>query len=122
MRTSLLCLLAGAGLVAAAENPYHVIGRYAVGGEGGWDYVTIDSSARRLYLSHGTQVDVLDADTGKPVGVIPDAPGVHGIAIVSSEKRGFTTNGRENKVSVFDPATLALIKKIDVGKGPDGIY
>lgn len=111
-----------ASLAVVAENPYHIVGRYPVGGEGGWDYVTLDSSARRLYLSHGTQVDVLDADTGKKLGVIPDTPGVHGIAIVHSSKHGFTTNGREGKVSVFDPSTLALIKKIDVGKGPDGIY
>src|SRR2546427_9414296 len=82
----------------------------------------IDSSARRIYLSHGTQVDVVDADSGKVVGTIPDTPGVHGAAIASEFKHGFTSNGREDKVSMFDPATLQLIKKIDVGKGPDGIY
>jgi YVTN family beta-propeller protein len=113
-----LCLSAAAG----ADNPYRVTGHYQVGGDGGWDYITLDSAARRLYLSHGTQVDVIDADSGKRIGVIPDTPGVHGIAIAASSKHGFTTNGRENKVSVFDPETLALIKKIDVGKGPDGIY
>ena len=89
---------------------------------GGFDYVTLDSSARRLYVSHATQVDVLDADSGKVVGTIPDTPGVHGVAIASAFKHGFTSNGRENKVSMFDPTTLQLIKKIDVGKGPDGIY
>src|SRR5204862_1744872 len=69
-----------------------------------------------------TQVEVLDADSGKVVGTITDTPGVHGAAIASAFKHGFTSNGRENKVSMFDPATLQLIKKIDVGKGPDGIY
>ena len=104
------------------ETGYRVQTRYPVPGEGGFDYVYIDSAARRVYLSHGTQVDVIDADSGKVVGTIADTPGVHGVAIASEFKHGFTSNGRENKVSMFDPATLALIKKIDVGKGPDGIY
>lgn len=113
-------LLVAASL--AAENPYHVLNRFPVPGDGGFDYATIDSAARRLYLSHGTEVNVIDPDTGKSVGVIPDTPGVHGIVIASEFKHGFTTNGRENKVSMFNPTDLSLIKKIDVGKGPDGIY
>src|SRR5215831_7639769 len=103
-------------------SAYKVVGRYPVPGAGGFDYVTIDSSARRIYVSHGTQVDVLDADSGKVVGTIPDTPGVHGIAIAAEFKHGFTSNGREHKVSMFDPSTFQLIKKIDVGRGPDGIY
>ena len=114
------CFSAALLLQAAAE--YKVEGRYPIPGTSGFDYATIDSSARRIYVSHGTQVDVLDADSGKLVGAIPDTPGVHGIAIASEFKHGFTSNGRENKVSMFDPSTLALIRKIDVGKGPDGIY
>jgi DNA-binding beta-propeller fold protein YncE len=101
---------------------YKVVGHYSIGGVGGFDYVTLDTSARRLYVSHATQVEVLDADSGKLIGTIPDTPGVHGAAIDSPFKHGFTSNGRENKVSMFDSTTLALIKKIDVGKGPDGIY
>ncbi len=101
---------------------YQVVGRYPIGGVGGFDYIAIDSAARRLYVSHATQVEVLDADSGKLIGTIADTPGVHGAAIASAFKHGFTSNGRENKVSMFDPTTLALIKKIDVGKGPDGIY
>jgi DNA-binding beta-propeller fold protein YncE len=101
---------------------YKLDSRFPVAGNGGWDFITVDSTARRLYVSHGTQVDVLDADTGKPIGVIADTPGVHGIAIASSLERGFTTNGKENKVSVFNTRTLALIKKIDVGEKPDSIY
>jgi len=101
---------------------YKVETKYPVAGNGGFDYVTIDSAARRLYLSHGTQVDVVDADNGKLLGTIADTPGVHGVAIASEFKHGFTSNGRENKVSMFDPTTLQLINKIDVGKGPDGIY
>src|ERR1700741_642316 len=101
---------------------YKLEKRYPVPGNGGFDYLSIDSAARRLYVSHGTQVDVVDPDNGKLVGTIPDTPGVHGIAIASEFKHGFTSNGRENKVSMFDPTTLQLINKIDVGKGPDGIY
>jgi YVTN family beta-propeller protein len=101
---------------------YKVETRYPVPGNGGFDYVTIDSAARRLYLSHGTQVDVIDPDTGKFIGTIADTPGVHGIALATEFKHGFTSNGREDKVSMFDPTTLQLINKIDVGKGPDGIY
>src|SRR5436309_4215819 len=115
-----------AGLLSAfllqGASDYKVQARYPVPGTGGWDYVTLDSSTRRLYISHATQVEVLDVDSGKLVGTIPDTPGVHGIVIASASKHGFTSNGQENKVSMFDIATLQLIKKIDVGKGPDGIY
>src|SRR6266550_1930617 len=119
---SALILLSFAMMTLQGGAGYKVETRYPVPGNGGFDYVTIDSAARRVYLSHGTQVDVVDADNGKLVGTIPDTPGVHGIAIAPEFKHGFTSNGRENKVSMFDPTTLALIKKIDVGKGPDGIY
>ncbi len=119
---SVLATFFFASLLFQSGTGYTVVGRYSIGGTGGFDYISIDSSARRLYVSHGTQVEVLDADTGKIVGTIPDTPGVHGAAIASPFKHGFTSNGRENKVSMFDSTTLALIKKIDVGKGPDGIY
>ncbi len=119
---SLLAGLCSAVLGLQAATGYKVQTRYPVPGTGSWDYVTLDSAARRLYISHATQVEVLDADSGKLVGTIPDTPGVHGIALAPAFKHGFTSNGRENKVSMFDPATLQLIKKIGVGKGPDGIY
>jgi DNA-binding beta-propeller fold protein YncE len=109
-------------LLLQGATGYKVEARYPVPGDGGFDYLMIDSSTRLIYVSHGTQVDVLNADSGKVVGTIPDTPGVHGIAIASEFKHGFTSNGREDKVSMFDPATLKLIRKIDVGKGPDGIY
>ncbi len=109
-------------LALQAATGLEVLARYPVPGTGGFDYLTLDNSARRLYVSHGTQVDVVDPDTGKLIGTIADTPGVHGIAIVSALKQGFTSNGREDKVSIFDLSTLRLIRKIDVGKGPDGIY
>lgn len=118
-RLLILLLTATVGLQAAT---YKVETRYAIGGVGGWDYITVDSATRRLYVSHGTRVNVLDADTGKAIGVIEDTPGVHGIAIATSSKHGFTSNGKEDKVSMFNTGDLSLIKKIEVGKGPDGIF
>ena len=108
--------------VGSQAATYKVETRYSIGGAEGWDYITFDGAAHRLYVSHGTRVNVLDADTGKAIGVIEDTPGVHGIAIASNVDHGFTTNGKENKVSMFDTKTLALIKKIDVGQKPDGIH
>jgi DNA-binding beta-propeller fold protein YncE len=117
-----LALACAGAMAIQAETGYKVKGRYAVEGTGGWDYVTLDSGARRLYISHDTQVDVLDVDSGKNAGIISDTPGVHGIAIATGMNRGFTSNGKENKVSIFDTRTLKLIEKIDVGQEPDGIY
>ena len=124
MSANKIALIAASIFLALFQSGsgYKVEKRYPVPGNGGFDYVTIDSTARRLYLSHGTQVDVIDPDTGKLIGTIGDTPGVHGVAIASEFKHGFTSNGRENKVSMFDPTTLQLINKIEVGKGPDGIY
>lgn len=122
---TLICVLVAAfagAMAAPAQTGYKVTGRYLIDGTGGWDYVTLDGASRRIYVSHATQVEVLDADTGMKVGIIADTPGVHGIAIATGMNRGFTSNGKENKVSIFDPTTLKLIEKIDVGKGPDGIY
>ena len=110
------------GAVCAGAADYKVQTRFAIPGTDGWDYITVDSAARRVYVSHGIRVNVLDADTGAAVGVIEDTPGVHGIAIAPQQKHGFTSNGKEDKVTMFELSTLAVIKKIDVGKGPDGIY
>ena len=114
-----VCLAAGA--MTAAGPGYHVVTTYKVGGEGGWDYLTADAGARRLYISRGTHVIVLDLDSGKNIGDIPDTPGVHGIALAPELGRGFTSNGREGTVSIFDIKTLALISKVKVGENPDAI-
>ena len=106
----------------AADAGYHVVKKYKLGGEGGWDYLTLDPDSRHLYISRGTHVIVIDADSGKPVGDIPDTPGVHGIALAPEFNRGFTSNGREGTVSIFDLKTLALISKVKgVGDNPDAI-
>src|SRR6266478_6365204 len=122
MTKTMLAVVLFGGLLVQSSTGYKVVGHYSIGGVGGFDYISIDSSARRVYVSHGTQVEVLDADNGKIIGTIADTPGVHGAAIAAAFKHGFTSNGREHKVSMFDTTTLQLIKKIDVGRGPDGIY
>jgi DNA-binding beta-propeller fold protein YncE len=92
-----------------------------VGGDGGWDYLTADAAARRLYISRATHVIVLDLDSGKTVGDIADTPGVHGIALAPDLGRGFVSNGREGTVSIFDLKTLATASKVKVGDNPDAI-
>jgi DNA-binding beta-propeller fold protein YncE len=116
-----LCLAFTAAPLAAAGPGYHVTATYKLGGEGGWDYLTADSDARRIYMSRGTHVAVIDADSGKTVGEIGDTPGVHGIALAPSLGRGFTSNGREGTVSIFDIKTLATSNKVKVGENPDAI-
>jgi DNA-binding beta-propeller fold protein YncE len=110
-----------AGAVAASAPGYHLLYTWKLGGEGGWDYLKVDSAARRMYISRATKVVVIDADSGKPVGEIADTPGVHGIALAPEFGKGFTSNGRENTVSVFDLQSLKTLNKIKVGNRPDAI-
>jgi DNA-binding beta-propeller fold protein YncE len=110
-----------AATVAASGPGYKVTRTYKIGGEGGWDYLIADSVARRLYISRATHVIVLDLDSGKTLGDIADTPGVHGIALAPELGRGFTSNGRENTVSIFDLKTLATSGKVKVGENPDAI-
>lgn len=108
--------------VAASVPGYHLVSTWKLGGEGGWDYLKADSDARRLYIARATRVIVIDLDSGKPVGEIPDTPGVHGIALAPEFEEGFTSNGRENTVSVFDLKTMKTRNKIKVGTRPDAIW
>src|ERR1019366_10248496 len=94
LSASLALLVAGAALAAAGPG-YKVVNTYKIGGDGGWDYLTADAAARRLYISRATHVIVLDLDSGKTVGDIADTPGVHGIALAPELGRGFVSNGRE---------------------------
>ncbi len=107
--------------LAAGGPGYHVTNTYKVGGDGGWDYLTADAEARRVYMSRGTHVMVMDADSGKKVGDIADTQGVHGIALAPDLGRGFTSNGREGTVTIFDIKTLATGSKVKVGDNPDAI-
>src|SRR5208283_3663283 len=117
---SLALWMASAALAAPAPG-YKLSNTYTVGGDGGWDYLTADAAARRLYISRGTHVMVLDLDSGKTVGDIADTPGVHGIPLAPELGRGFTSNGREGTVSIFDLKTLATSSKVKVGDNPDAI-
>jgi YVTN family beta-propeller protein len=122
MKLGFFLLVVGAtSLAAAAAGSYHVKTKFKVGGEGGWDYLIADSAARRLYVSHGSQVEVLDLDSGAVVGNIPDTPGVHGIALAPEFNRGFVSDGRANKVTIFDLKTLKTMGEAATGKNPDAI-
>ena len=108
-------------LAQAGGTGYHVAKTYKLGGEGSWDYLTLDSASRRLYISRATHVMVIDADSGKSVGDIADTPGVHGIALAPDLGRGFVSNGREGTVTIFELDTLKPLGKIKVGDNPDAI-
>jgi DNA-binding beta-propeller fold protein YncE len=117
-------LAAALVIVAAwAAEGYKVINKIKVGGEGRWDYVAFDSVNRRLYVSHNTSVEVVDPDSNKVVGTIPQLHGVHGIAIANDLNRGFITNGSNtaNSVTIFDLKTLDKVGEPAAGKGPDAV-
>src|SRR6266849_3569160 len=120
-----VAIFTGAFLLAASAAPgasgYKVVKTVPISGEGGWDYVYVDSDARRVYVSHATQVVVLDADSYEVVGSIPDTQGVHGIAIAPELGRGFTSNGRSNDVTIFDLKTLKTIGTVKTDANPDAI-
>ncbi|HXF12296.1 MAG TPA: hypothetical protein VN517_04040 [Terriglobales bacterium] len=108
--------------LTAAGQDLRVIKTYKLGGDGGWDYLTVDPESHYLFISRSTHVMVIDSETGKSVGDIPDTPGVHGIALAKDLGRGFTSNGREGTVSIFDLKTLKPISKVQsVGENPDAI-
>jgi len=107
--------------VRAQDGPYRFVKEIRVGGEGGWDYLSVDSAAHRLYVTHATKVVVIDTTRGTVVGEIADTPGVHGFAIASDLGRGFASNGRENTASIVDLKTLATIQKVKTGDNPDAI-
>src|ERR1039458_1621136 len=114
----LFCL---AVAVCRADGPYHLIKEIPVGGEGGWDALTVDPAAQRLYVSHATKVVVIDLAKDAVIGEITNTPGVHDIAITPKMKRVFVSDGRENKVAVVDAKTLQTLSKVDTGTNPDAI-
>jgi DNA-binding beta-propeller fold protein YncE len=123
-----LGVLALAGCAAAPSDQgqkaaagYHVVKKLPLGGEGGWDALTVDSGARRLYISRSTHVMVVDLNTNRVAGDIPNTPGVHGIAVAPELNRGFTSNGRTNTSTIFDLKTLAVLGEVKTGTNPDAI-
>lgn len=105
----------------AGDADYQLLKTIPVGGEGGWDYLSVDSAGRRLYVSHGSKAVVIDLDKEVVVGEITNTPGIHGIAVAPKLGRAFTSNGRENTVSIVDLKTLETISRVKTGENPDAI-
>jgi YVTN family beta-propeller protein len=115
------CLLMSLCATTVAEEAYKLLQEIPIGGEGGWDILSIDATARRLYLSHATKVVVVDLEKNAIIGEIADTPGVHGFVIAPELQRGFSSNGKEAKASVVDLKTLRTISKVDCGENPDAL-
>jgi DNA-binding beta-propeller fold protein YncE len=116
-----LALFATFAMAAPAAGPYHLIKKIPIPGDGGWDYVAADSGARRLYVSHDTEIVVLDLDTGAIVGRITGGPDMHGAAFAPEFGRGFISESNPGSVVIFDLKTLAKIGEVRVGDDPNGI-
>src|SRR3954469_19908751 len=115
-------LLCSSHSLFAQTNTMKVSDTFHIQSSGWWDYILADTASNKLYVSHGTQVNVLDKNTGDSLGVIPNTNGVHGIALVHSIGKGYTSNGRANNVTVFDLNTLQVLDSIATGKNPDAIF
>jgi YVTN family beta-propeller protein len=117
--TSVLAIMTLPAAATPGPSGYQVVTKFILGGEAHWDFITIDPTNRRLYVTHGQKVEVIDADNGKKIGVVENTPGVHGVALAPELGKGFTTNGSADTVSVFDLHTLRHIAEIKAGKNPD---
>lgn len=121
---SMICLLTMLfiGVTVNAQSHYKIVNKFHIEGNGGWDYISVDETNSRIYVSHATVAQAIDIKTGKLIGTIPDTKGIHGIAFAPALNKGFTSNGRDSSVTVFNLKTLAVITKIKVtGKNPDAI-
>jgi YVTN family beta-propeller protein len=124
MKRIFALILAAATLVAIpafAQKSYKLADRAKLGGEGGWDYLTYDGDANRLFITRGTHVMVVDAKTLKPTADITDLQGVHGVALAPELGRGYITSGGDNMLVIFDLTTLKVLEKVKVGERPDAI-
>ena len=119
--TVIVCVAAFCGVASGEESSYKLIKRVPIGGEGGWDYLAVDSEVNRCYISHQNHVVVFDTAKEKVIGDINNTPGVHGIAIATGHNKGYISNGGDNSVTVFDTATLKETGRIKVGNRPDAI-
>ncbi len=116
-----ICLATVVPLTAATAPQYHLVKRYTLGGDGGWDYITFDPASARLFIARATRVMVVDSNTGQQIGEIPNTPGVHGVALAQDLGRGFASDGRESTVTIFDFKTLKPTGEVKVGDTPDAI-
>lgn len=119
--TKLFLLTTVLAALSFGGGSYKVVKSISVPGDAGWDYLYADSDQRRLYVSHGSEVDVLDLDRQAVIGKIPDTNGVHGIAVAHDLHRGFVSDGRDNQVTVFDLSSLTTLSTVKAGTNPDGI-
>jgi YVTN family beta-propeller protein len=118
---AILCAILAAPALLGAQQPYKVIDQWKIGGDGGWDYLQVDSPAHRLYITRGARVDVVDTQSGKLTGAINGLHGTHGVALDPAGKLGYISDGGGNAVVVFDRATLATVATVPAGTNPDGI-
>ena len=120
--TAVACLALATAAATAAEASYSIVERWKTGGAGGWDYLSVDPTGKRLFVSRGDRVEVLDTKSGAALGRIANTQGVHGIAFAPDLKRGYTSNGRANSVTEFDLDSLATLREVAVpGVNPDAI-
>jgi len=125
---SIFCLALGTAAFipmhskAQTKTGLHVIADYSIHSTGGWDYITADGASGKVYVSHGSQVNILNAATGDSVGYISNTTGVHGIAIAHEFNKGYTSNGRANNITVFDLKNTAILKQVAAGTNPDAIF
>jgi DNA-binding beta-propeller fold protein YncE len=128
MKKSIFCLsmivaltLPLTQLSAQKISGYKISKTFHIASPGGWDYIAVDENSNKLYVSHGTQVNILDKATGDSLGVILNTTGVHGIAFIKELKKGYTSNGKLNTITVFDLKTEAVLSQIKTGENPDAI-
>ncbi|MEP6927445.1 MAG: YncE family protein [Ginsengibacter sp.] len=119
LKNTIVVILLSSLQCVAQGNKHKIVKTYTVGGSGGWDYIAVNDN--KLYVSHGTQVNILNENSGDSVGVIPGTTGVHGIAFCNDLRKGYTSNGRLNNVFVFDLSTNKILKQISTGENPDAI-
>jgi YVTN family beta-propeller protein len=120
-----LFLLCCAGFFTACSQKIpavHLLNTFHISSPGGWDYLAVAPGSNKLYISHGTQVNIVDKNSGDSLGIIPNTTGVHGIAFIPGLHKGYTSNGRLNTVTVFDLSTNAVLAQIPAGTNPDAIF
>jgi YVTN family beta-propeller protein len=124
LKALLFVIIAFSSLNAFSQNKsgLRIVKKHAIKSNGGWDYVTVDAAGKKIYVSHGSQVNILSTVTGDSLGVIANTNGVHGIALVKSLDKGYTSNGKDNNCTVFNLKTNAELGKITVGTNPDAIF
>lgn len=124
MKKVLFCLIVLFAFTqqVTAQSGYKLSKTFHIASSGGWDYITVNPNSNKLYVSHGTQVNILDKNTGDSLGIITNTTGVHGIAFINHLHKGYTSNGRINNVTVFDLNTNAVITQVTAGTNPDAIF